>query len=140
MADAPYIAFADDDADDQDMLAKRFLKHHPGTPFRFFRDGQELIRFLDTCPDSDLPGLVLIDYKMPIQTGADVLRTLQADRRYNAVRKVVWSTSGNTQYVSECMQYGAEKYFAKPNNVQELDEIITQLSAIFRASETSRQT
>jgi YesN/AraC family two-component response regulator len=37
------------------------------------------------------------------------------------------------------MRYGAEKYFAKPNDVQELDEIITQLSDIFRASETSRQ-
>jgi CheY-like chemotaxis protein len=139
MANAPYIAFADDDADDQDMLVKRFLKHYPGTQFRFFGDGQELTRFLDACPDSDLPRLVLLDYKMPILTGADVLRTLQADKRYNAIRKVVWSTSGNTQYVSECMQYGAEKYFAKPNDVQELDEIITQLSDIFRASETSRQ-
>ena len=139
MANAPYIAFADDDADDQDMLVKRFLKHHPGIQFRFFRDGQELTRFLDTCPDSDLPRVVLLDYKMPMQTGADVLRILQAHRRYNAIRKVVWSTSGNTQYVSECMQYGAEKYFAKPNNVQELDEIITQLSEIFRASETSRR-
>ena len=139
MANAPYIAFADDDADDQDMLVKRFLKHHPGIQFRFFRDGQELTRFLDTCPDSDLPRVVLLDYKMPMQTGADVLRILQAHRRYNTIRKVVWSTSGNTQYVSECMQYGAEKYFAKPNNVQELDEIITQLSEIFRASETSRR-
>jgi CheY-like chemotaxis protein len=139
MADAPYIAFADDDADDQEMLVKRFLKHYPGTPFRFFRDGRELTSYLDTCPDSDLPRLVLLDYKMPIVTGADVLRTLQGDKRYDAIRKVVWSTSGNSQYVAECMQYGAEKYFAKPNNVQELDEIITQLSEIFRASETSRR-
>ncbi len=139
MANAAYIAFADDDADDQEMLVKRFLKHHPDTKFKFFKDGQELTHYLEACPDSDLPTVVLLDYKMPIVTGADVLRALQADKRYDAVRKVVWSTSGNNQYVSECMTYGAEKYFAKPNDVRELDEIITQIAALFYASEASRQ-
>jgi DNA-binding NarL/FixJ family response regulator len=139
MAKAAYIAFADDDSDDQEMLVKRFLKYHPDTQFQLFKDGQELTHYLEACPDSDLPAVVLLDYKMPIVTGADVLRILQAGKRYDAVRKVVWSTSGNNQYVSECMRNGAEKYFAKPNDVRELDEIITQIAALFYAGEASRQ-
>jgi len=139
MANAAYIAFADDDADDQEMLFKRFLKHDPGIRLKLFKDGQELTHYLETCPDSDLPTVVLLDYKMPIVTGANVLRTLQADKRYDAIRKVVWSTSGNNQYVSECIKYGAEKYFAKPNDVRELDEIIAQIAALFHAGEANRQ-
>jgi CheY-like chemotaxis protein len=137
MANTAYIALADDDADDQEMLAHRILKNHPDMPFKFFKDGQEITRFLETCPSSDLPTLIILDYKMPIQTGADVLKTLQADTRYKFVRKIVWSTSGNKQFVSECMQYGAEKYFTKPNTMQQLDEIVNQISDILRAAETS---
>jgi two-component response regulator ARR-A family len=136
MPSAPYIAFADDDADDQEMLASRFLKRHPGTPIRFFKDGLEITRFLEECPNDELPAVLLLDYKMPLLTGAEVLKTLKADSRYDGVRKIVWSTSGNNQYVSECMQYGAEKYFTKPTDIEELDAIVTQLSDVLRAAGT----
>jgi len=137
MAHAPYIALADDDPDDQDMLANRFLKIHPGIAFQFFKDGEEITRFLEDCPTADLPSLVILDYKMPVQTGADVLKTLQANERYNTIRKVVWSTSGNQQYVSECMQYGAERYFTKPNNIQEIDDIVAKLFDMLRTAQTA---
>ena len=128
MTNPPYIALADDDADDQEMLARRILKNHPGISFKFFDNGQDVIRYLEPCHTSELPTLLILDYKMPLQTGADVLKVLQGDNRYDVIRKVVWSTSGNTQYVSECMRYGAEKYFTKPHSLRQLDEIVTQLS------------
>lgn len=137
MANTPYIALADDDLDDQEILASRILKDHPGILFKFFKDGLEITQFLETCPTSDLPTLLILDYKMPIHSAVDVLRILQADSRYNAIRKVICSTSGNSQYVEECMQYGAEKYFTKPNNIQQLDDIVTQLSAILLSAQTA---
>jgi FixJ family two-component response regulator len=127
MATHPYIALADDDVDDQEMLAQRILKKYPGIDFKFFKNGLEITRYLEACPTSDLPLLVILDYKMPIKTGADVLKTLHAHNRYDGIRKIVWSTSGNNQFVAECMQYGAEKYFTKPTSVQQLDDIVTQL-------------
>ena len=132
MATTPYIALADDDSEDQEILAARIRKSYPGILFKFFQNGEEVARYLKACPDSDLPALLILDYKMPIQTGVDVLKTLQADNRYKAIRKVVWSTSGNNQFISECMQYGAEKYFVKPHNIQQLDDLVTQLSVILR--------
>jgi two-component system response regulator (stage 0 sporulation protein F) len=128
----PYIAFADDDAEDQELLAEQFLKHYPGTSFRFFHNGEQIARYLEKCPTAELPVLVLLDYKMPIRTGADVLKTLQGNKRYYQVRKIVWSTSGDNEYVSECMNYGAEKYFTKPNDMRELEVIIAELVEIFR--------
>lgn len=136
MANAPYIALADDDADDQQMLADRILNSHPDIRFKFFKDGEEIAHYLQNCPSADLPAVLILDYKMPIQTGADVLKTLQADKRYDAVRKIVWSTSGNKQYAAECLRYGAERYFTKPNSIQQLDEIVGQLEEILRTAET----
>jgi len=132
MATTPYIALADDDEEDKEMLAAHFLERHPGTVFKFFRDGQEIIRFLEACPTSAFPHLIVLDYKMPMLTGADVLKILSRDSRYDAIHKIVWSTSGHDQYVAECMQNGADKYLTKPNDISELDETITQLSAVFQ--------
>jgi CheY-like chemotaxis protein len=136
MANAPYIALADDDLDDQEMLAQRILKNHPDIPFKFFQDGQEITSYLQNCPTSDLPTLLILDYKMPILTGADVLKIIQKDNRYDTIRKIVWSTSSNNHYASECRQYGAEKYFTKPNSIRELDDILTQLSDVLRSMQT----
>lgn len=77
---------------------------------------------------------------MPIITGAEVLKILSRDSRYDAIHRVVWSTSGNHQYVSECLQNGAEKYFAKPTDMQQLDGIIIQLSAILQIAEADSPT
>jgi CheY-like chemotaxis protein len=140
MAKTPYIALADDDADDQEMLARRFLERYPDTVFKFFRDGQEIIHFLEACPTSALPHLIVLDYKMPMLNGVDVLKVLSRDSRYDAIHKIVWSTSGNHQYIDECMQNGAEKYLTKPNDISELDEIITQLSAVFQSAIVSTPT
>jgi CheY-like chemotaxis protein len=140
MLKTPYIAVADDDPDDQEMLANRILKKHPGIPIKFFNDGQEITRYLETCPTPGLPALVILDYKMPIKTGAEVLKTLQADNRFNVIRKIVWSTSGNNRYVTECLRYGAEKYFTKPNSIEQLDEMVSQLDDILRAGFTPDRT
>lgn len=136
MANAPYIALADDDADDQQMLAHRILKSHPDITIKLFKDGQEIAHYLQNCPSPELPTLLILDYKMPMYTGADVLKTLQADKRYDGIRKIVWSTSSNKQYAAECLRNGAERYFTKPNSVQQLDEIVGQLEEILRAAET----
>jgi CheY-like chemotaxis protein len=135
MANAPYIALADDDADDQQMLAHSILKSHPDIAIKFFKDGEEIAHYLQNCPSAELPTLLILDYKMPIQTGADVLKTLQADKRYNAMRKIVWSTSSNNQYAAECLRNGAERYFTKPNSIQQLDEIVGQLDEMLRAAQ-----
>jgi CheY-like chemotaxis protein len=133
MANTPYIAFADDDADDQEMLADRFLEKHPGTLFKYFKDGQEIVRFLEKCPIPELPLIIILDYKMPLLTGAEVLKALRGDSRYDAIHKIVWSTSGNHQYVAECLQNGAEKYFTKPNDIHELDGIVIHISSLFQS-------
>lgn len=137
MANTLYIALADDDPDDQEMLAEHFLKKHPGIPFKFFQDGLEIMRFLENCPTPELPTLLILDYKMPIRTGADVLKALQADNRYHAIRKVIWSTSGNNQFISECLEYGAEKYFTKPLNIRQIDDIVAQLYSILHTAQAA---
>ena len=128
----PYIILADDDPDDRDSLIHPFVQQNPGVRVVSFGDGRELLSFLETCPDGELPVLILMDYKMPYSTAADILERLAAYPRYANIPKLVWSTSGRAEYVDRCVQHGASQYFTKPNSLPELASIVDRMTRVFR--------
>lgn len=129
---SPYILLADDDPDDRESLIHPFLQQNPGVRVVSFGDGRELLNFLETCPDDELPVLILMDYKMPYVTAADILERLAADPRYTRIPKLVWSTSGRAEYVDRCVERGASQYFTKPNSLPELASIVERMTRVFR--------
>jgi CheY-like chemotaxis protein len=129
----PYILLADDDPDDRDSLIHPFLQQNPGVRVVSFGDGRELLSFLLACPDDELPVLILMDYKMPYVTAAELLQSLAADPRYNSIPKLVWSTSGRAEYVDRCVLHGASQYFTKPNSLPELASIVERMTGVFRS-------
>jgi CheY-like chemotaxis protein len=130
---SPYLLLADDDLDDQEMLAESFLRWNPNVGIRYFKDGQEVLSFLDQCPTDELPLAMILDYKMPILTGVEVLAALENDPRFRNIPKLVWSTSGNSQYIQQCLSHGAERYFVKPSDLAHMDQIVSYLTHLFRS-------
>lgn len=128
----PYIILADDDPDDRDSFIHPFVQQNPGVRVVSFGDGSELLSFLEICPDTELPVLILMDYKMPYSTAADILERLAAYPRYANIPKLVWSTSGRAEYVDRCVQHGASQYFTKPNSLPELANIVDRMTRLFR--------
>ncbi|HWB92478.1 MAG TPA: response regulator [Puia sp.] len=126
-----YILVAEDDEDDQRLFIKHFAEAAPDASVKFFKDGNEVLSFLEKCPSYQLPKVLLLDYRMPILDGNQVLKIITGNPRYNAIRKFVWSTSDNPDHVSECTAHGAERYFKKPNTLHELAEIIGVISTAY---------
>jgi len=120
-----YILLADDDGDDQDLLTESILQRRPSALIKTVNNGPQVLAWLDECPDEQLPAMLILDYKMPILNAGQVLDELNANIRYAALPKVVWSTSSNSKHIDECLSKGALKYFPKPNNVTEL-AVITE--------------
>ena len=128
----PYILLADDDPDDRDALIQPFIRLNPGARVECADDGRQLLDFLENCPPTALPVLILMDYKMPFLTAAEILEKLAADQRYAGVLKLVWSTSSRSEYVDRCVGHGASHYFAKPNTLRELDKIVDGVNRVYR--------
>ncbi len=130
--DLPYILFADDDPDDREALIHPFVQQNPNVRVVVMGDGQELLNFLQCCPGDALPVLILMDYKMPMFTAVEILEKLTEDDRYTAIPKFVWSTSNRAEYVDRCVRYGATDYFAKPNSLAELAQIVDRMTRTFQ--------
>ena len=126
-----YILVADDDPEDQEVLADRFRRSNPDVGFRWMANGYEVLDFLRTCPTENLPQLMVIDYKMPGITGAEVLQSIQHEERYRHIPKVVWSTSNNREYVDRALNSGADGFFPKPADLPAFDKLVLRLSQLF---------
>jgi CheY-like chemotaxis protein len=127
----PYIFIAEDDPDDQEMLVDRFRRRNPKVGIKWLQNGSDAATYLRGCSPADLPHLILVDYKMPGLTGAEVLKSIQHDDRYKGIPKVVWSTSNNQEYIDNCLQHGADKYFTKPSDMPGFDRMVDYLICLF---------
>jgi len=116
------ILIGEDDLDDQEFLKEIFSSIDPSFSTVFAANGVEMMTYLEACPDNRLPCLILLDYNMPALNGVEILKELKSRERYNAIPKIIWSTSKSTNYRDICIQMGAHEYLVKPSNVNDLIE------------------
>jgi CheY-like chemotaxis protein len=131
MPKQPYILIADDDPEDQEMIIDLLHQRLPDAGIKAIPNGREVMEWLSDCGGNELPRLMLLDYKMPGMTGADVLRATERDPSYKLIPKVIWSTSSNPEYIGICKRHGAVQYFVKPNDMAGLNQIADALKDLF---------
>ena len=130
----PCLLIADDDDDDVLIFQSELESSNPGIKVVHVANGFELLHFLDQCPTRQLPDLVMLDYKMPGPTGAELLDQLCADRRYDHLVKVIWSTSRLEKDAACCRRRGAFDYFIKPATNRDLSELTGKVLNILNAA------
>ncbi len=121
------IMFGEDDLDEEDFLKEIFSSLDPSVSLLFISNGRKLIAKLEQTADGQLPRLIVLDYNMPELNGAEILKILKQNNRYDSIPKIVWSTSGSEIYRKICLESGAVDYLIKPSNIKELEDIARRL-------------
>ena len=127
----PYILLADDDPDDLDTFTCAFTRLNPNAFVETVNDGKELFELLGACNPQELPILILMDYKMPLITGPEILQKLASSTTYSHIPKLIWSTSERYKDIELCRRLGADNYFKKPATSSEIDDLVRQVDMIF---------
>src|ERR1700720_3480703 len=108
--------------DDPDLLRDRVRHVFPAPAHRveIAQTGAEgLERVVAACPD-----VILLDLRLPDQSGLDILRKLrQIDARIPVVMVTVARSSDSA---IEAMRHGAYDYLLKPIDLQKLDRVISE--------------
>lgn len=116
------VLIGEDDLDDQELLKEIFSTVDSSFSLRFASNGTQLLEYLENG-DGHLPCLIVLDYNMPGLNGAEILKELKKNSRYNNIPKIIWSTSNSVTYKDICLELGANEYLVKPSNVSDLVEI-----------------
>lgn len=98
------ILIAEDDPDDQELIAIAFSRVAPSLKLQIVNDGKEALDYLCNAADTGLPCVIVLDYNMPELNGAQVIQLLSPDRRFAGIPKVILSTSDNPLFrlISGC--------------------------------------
>ncbi len=87
-----------------------------------FEDGLSALDYLAAC--ETVPSLLIVDRMMPGLDGLEVVRRVRADPRFDAMRIVMATASGDEKDVEEGRQAGADDYLVKPFTPDELLELL----------------
>jgi CheY-like chemotaxis protein len=140
MAQLDPILVAEDDENDAFLLRRAFQKAGLSNPLIFTCNGQEAVDYLrGEPPYSDrkknpLPSLLLLDLKMPVFDGFDVLSWLKNQPGLQRVPAIVFSSSGEPEDVKKAQGLGAADFQVKPNDFSELVRVVQKLSARWLSS------
>ena len=123
------ILQVEDDSNDVFFFQRAIKKAGVPNPIQVARDGQQAINYLQgTGEFADrrqfpLPGLVLLDLKLPYVMGLDVLRWIRQQPGPPIV-VVMLTASGGDEDVATAYRLGANGFLVKPSEADKLDDMV----------------
>jgi len=119
-SDAVEILLVEDNPSDLEVALRALKAHNLCNSIHVARDGEEALDFIfcrgshsDRRPD-ELPRVILLDLKLPLIDGLEVLRQIRGDARTRNVPVVVLTSSTEERDVVESYALGVNSYIAKP--------------------------
>ncbi len=120
MFELPPILVAEDSDDDFFFLRRAIRTAGIENPLLRFRDGSEVVRFLETIPAREIgptqthPWVIFVDITMPMMNGFELLEWCAKSKHTPKLRPVVLSGSYRVDDVERATRLGAADYLVKP--------------------------
>ena len=126
------ILLIEDNPDDVELTLYAFKKNNIANPVEVVRDGQEALDYLfykgkysnSTHP---LPGLILLDLKLPKVDGIEILKKVKHDRRLKLIPVIVITSSEEDRDVIESYDLGVNSYIRKPVDFDQFVETVKHI-------------
>jgi two-component system response regulator len=127
------ILLVEDNPSDAALAMRAFDRNKLLNPIVHVEDGQEALDFLFAEGKyaqrnmEDLPALILLDLKLPLVDGLEVLRRVRENPITRRALVVILTTSKEEQDVAASYDLGVNSYIRKPVDFNQFVEAIKQL-------------
>jgi CheY-like chemotaxis protein len=129
----PAVLLAEDSENDVLMFRRAARRAKFSQPVHVVTNGEEVVAYLKgegefrDRAQYPLPGLVLLDLKMPRMNGFEVLQWVRSQPQFAALQVVVLSSSDEIRDINRAYQLGANSFLVKPLS---FDEFVGMLEAL----------
>jgi CheY-like chemotaxis protein len=127
------ILLVEDDSNDVFFMKRAMKLAGMLNPVQVASDGQEAIHYLAGTGEFNdraqfpLPSLVLLDLKLPLVMGLDVLQWIREQPKLKTVIVLVFTSSKLPPDISKAYVLGANSYLVKPSSPEELPEMVKMI-------------
>jgi two-component system response regulator len=123
------ILLVEDNPSDIELTLHTFRRINFASAIHVAHDGAEALEFI-FCTGRyaqrslrNVPRLILLDLKLPLMDGLEVLQQVKSDPRTRFIPIVVLSSSREERDISACYQAGVNSYITKPVDFEQFREI-----------------
>jgi two-component system response regulator len=126
------ILLVEDNANDEMLALHALKKHNLANKVHVVRDGAEALEFV-FCTGAyskrcfENPRVILLDKKLPLVDGMEVLRQIRANPRTHLVPVVMLTSSAEDRDIIESYELGVNSYIVKPVDFEQFTETARQL-------------
>ena len=127
------ILLVEDNANDLELALHGLNRGNLASQIDVARDGAEALDYLFCSgafsgrDPADQPGVVLLDIKLPLVDGIEVLKAIRADERTRAIPVVMLTSSAEDRDLKACYDLGANSYIVKPVDIEQFFVAIQQV-------------
>lgn len=131
------ILVIEDDYNDRFFVQRIFKKVNSPAELQFAIDGEDAIHYLagvgkyQDRTQFPLPGLILLDIKMPKVNGFEVLQWLKNQEGLKRLPVTVLSSSTIQSDIDRAYELGANAYLVKPVSYEQLEKVYNRASEFF---------
>ncbi|MDB6025311.1 MAG: response regulator [Verrucomicrobiales bacterium] len=130
------ILLAEDDGNDVFLMQRTLQRINEPISLQTVKTAEETIDYLsgkNKFADRTLhplPSLILLDIKMPGQSGFDVLKWLKRDGTLTHIPAVMVTSSKAKRDIDRARDSGASGYLVKPVELQELKHLLAAIQKV----------
>lgn len=117
------ILMVDDDPDDSIFFNYALAALPEGYTLSIHDDSSKLTEVLEKEP----PDIVFLDLNMPYKNGNECLKEIRANREFDDIPVVIYSTSSNKNDINESFRNGANSYVVKPVSITAISKMIKEV-------------
>lgn len=125
------ILLVEDNPVDLELTLRALRKHKVSNPIAVARDGEQALDYVHRrgrfAANAPVPGLILLDIRMPKVDGIAVLREVKAHPVYRTIPVVMLTTSQEEADIRTSYELGANSYIAKPVDFDKFLEVIGRI-------------
>jgi len=137
MINEKYVLLIEDNHDDVTLTQIAFRKAQITNRLDVVWDGVEAMEFL-FCKGryasrnvNDKPAVILLDLKLPLVSGVQVLKAVRGDNNYRDIPIVVLTSSMEASDQRACNHNGVTEYLQKPESLSKFIEIVQNIKSAF---------
>ena len=129
------ILLVEDEENDVFLIKYAFEMAEVSNPIQVVIDGQQAIDYLSGAGQYadrnafPFPCLLLLDLKLPVRIGYDVLRWIQNQPHLQSLITIVLTSSDDIQDIDESYRLGARSFLVKPVSVDKRLEMARAIKA-----------